>query len=202
MPHHNKYFALGIQKAKDEKFGQAVAAYTEALKLEPQNAEIYFNRALALHLDGKSQEAMKDFDKAVSLDPANPFRYSSRAFVRAKFGDLLGAVDDYKKAIDLDPQDAVAHNNLGLLQEKAGRKEQAQEHFKKADALTQNDKHERPANFPPIGNKTENTENQHLEENTKHHFSEYWKIIKTVFLQKDSFKEFITFLKNGLKIKE
>lgn len=167
---------------------EAIDLLSKALKLSPENAELYSQRGVAYFLSARIEEALEDLNKAQKLEPENPYRYSSRAFVRDKAGDLKGAISDYQKAIELDPEDAIAHNNLGLIQEKMGYKEQAKENFTKADTLQG-----RPP-MPEIG-KTEKTESTDAEtpkpELSLRHFLA---TSRSVFTSREGFKEFINFL--------
>jgi Tfp pilus assembly protein PilF len=102
----------------DHKLEQSLNEFTLALEEEPNNAEIYNQRAVVyIHLN-KKHLSLTDFNKAVELDPKYAYRYASRAYAKDYFGDIEGAIEDYKKAVSLDPEDAVANNNLGILLEK------------------------------------------------------------------------------------
>ncbi len=49
--------------------GNAIEAYTKALKFLKKNYDIYYNRAIAHHLRGEYREAGLDYCKAIDLDP-------------------------------------------------------------------------------------------------------------------------------------
>jgi tetratricopeptide (TPR) repeat protein len=64
-----------IRKAKsrsaatDNFLAGAIASYDEAIKLNPDRAEVYLKRGIAHRLQGALDRAIEDFDKATALDP-------------------------------------------------------------------------------------------------------------------------------------
>ena len=49
------------------QFQRAIRDYDEAIRLDPQLALVYSNRAIAYTLLGKDKEAQQDVDQAVGL---------------------------------------------------------------------------------------------------------------------------------------
>jgi tetratricopeptide (TPR) repeat protein len=80
-----------------------VQDYSEAIKLDPKNAEAYNNRANAYSLLGKYEEAVKDYDEAIKLDAKSAKIYANRAVIRARQGKKDEAQKDFKRALELDP---------------------------------------------------------------------------------------------------
>ena len=52
-----------------EYLGNAIEAYTQALKYLKKNYDVYYNRAVAYHLNGDYKLAGKDYCKAIELQP-------------------------------------------------------------------------------------------------------------------------------------
>ena len=52
-------------------YDKAIDDYTEAIKLNPNLAETYYNRGISFYYTGDYQLALKDYDKAIELDPNN-----------------------------------------------------------------------------------------------------------------------------------
>ena len=68
------YFAyndLGIVLMKLKKYGDANAAFTVALAIQPDSAEINYNTAQSLLMMGKNNEAKDYAKRALELDPNN-----------------------------------------------------------------------------------------------------------------------------------
>jgi tetratricopeptide (TPR) repeat protein len=60
---------LGIAFANNQKYRQALAAFSRAIKLQPTNYAFYQNRALVEHLTKNKRGALADVRKAISLAP-------------------------------------------------------------------------------------------------------------------------------------
>jgi Tfp pilus assembly protein PilF len=80
-----------------------VRDYSEAIKLDPKNAETYNNRANVYSLLGKYDLALKDYDRAIELDGKNARIYGNRGMVKLRLGKEDDAQRDFKKAIELEP---------------------------------------------------------------------------------------------------
>ncbi len=216
--HIASYYNRGLAYQKLEKYRDAIQDYDIALTLAPQNAAIYSERGVAKHLLKDNRGAIQDLNEALNLEPKNPYRYASRAYIRAFIGDTEGAIEDYEKALCLDPQDAIALNNLGLLEDKLGKKQNAQAYFKKADEIADKGKNFEKPQLEEILQEYETKQKQRIEaerllkqpkgteagaadenQEKKPSSSEYLKVIKSVFTSKDTFGEFIAFMKYPFK---
>lgn len=194
---------------KSGQIEEAVLLYTEALTLSPGHPDIISDRAVAyLHLENK-ELCYNDFQFALELQPQKAYRYSSFAFAMNHFGDIEGAIEKYQRAVELDPDDAVAHNNLGLLLEQKGYKDEAQAKFERADRLSKLEDDLLDIVDEMDGSTTPQKSRSELgaEAETKPTKSADSKKsvsgeMKKVLTNKDSFKEFIQFIKNGFKLKK
>jgi tetratricopeptide (TPR) repeat protein len=52
-------------------YDRAIADYSEALKLQPNNAVIHNNRGTAFHFKKNYDRAIADYDQAIKIDPNN-----------------------------------------------------------------------------------------------------------------------------------
>jgi tetratricopeptide (TPR) repeat protein len=108
----NDYIKLGSERFARQDYKGAIAAYTEAIRLNPSNAvkvAIYVNRAGARSNLGDHQGALNDANQAIQLDPKNVFAYMNRANARGNLGDHQGALNDANQAIQLDPKNVFAY---------------------------------------------------------------------------------------------
>lgn len=64
------YNRRGQQHALDKVYDDAIAAYNEAIRLQPLAAPFYLNRGMAYQAKGDRPRALADFTHAVRLDPA------------------------------------------------------------------------------------------------------------------------------------
>jgi tetratricopeptide (TPR) repeat protein len=59
---------LGTAQAMLQNFPQSYAAYTEALSLDPNNAELWFNRGMASRFTSRFGRSLRDYERAKELN--------------------------------------------------------------------------------------------------------------------------------------
>jgi tetratricopeptide (TPR) repeat protein len=91
----------------------AIADYTQAIKLAPNNAEAYHNRGFAYAEIGDYDEAIADYTRAIKLAPNNALYQNNRGFIYSEIGDCDNAIADYTRAINIEPNNADTYNNRG-----------------------------------------------------------------------------------------
>lgn len=196
------YIDMARKALREQKYLDALGLYDKAILQHSSNSDLVSEKGVVLFHLNKLKESLHWMDQAVKMDPKNPYRYSSRAFIKDANGLTKEAIEDYELCIALDPEDAVAYNNLGLLQEKLGRKLSAEKNFKKADELSQileknNISYSEitEQNTPVNIQKEINLDKNDLEQKG------VFGIMKSVFTEKEMRKEFLAFIKGGLKKK-
>ena len=110
-PRPDSYLKSGRENHYHGDFEAAIADYTEAIRLDPNYAEAYNNRGLALQSQGDLDGAAADYTKAIRLKPDYADAYKNRGLVRAATGDYNGAIADCTEAIRLDPANCRALYN-------------------------------------------------------------------------------------------
>ncbi|KAF5397416.1 Suppressor of tumorigenicity protein 13 [Paragonimus heterotremus] len=102
-----------IEKANDKRseaqskmsegdFEDAVALFTEAIKLNPHSALLYARRASCFIKLKKPCAAVRDCDKAISLNPDSAAPYKWRGFANKLLGHWERAFDDLQLSLKLD----------------------------------------------------------------------------------------------------
>ncbi len=81
----------------------AIADFTAALALFPDDVAALLNRAQAAMQLDDMPAARRDLDTALTYDPANATLYHQRGFVHHESGDLPAALADYTQALALNP---------------------------------------------------------------------------------------------------
>lgn len=102
----------GKELYRDDQDTEAVAAFEQAVKLDPDLAEAYFRLALGYEALDKSDEAESQYKKAVEA---------------------------YKKHLDASPDDAEAHYNLGQTYANLGQYSEAIREYRQATRLKTDD---------------------------------------------------------------
>jgi tetratricopeptide (TPR) repeat protein len=206
--HHKKAQEL----LDEEKFDKSLIAFNKALAEAPNHPDILSHRGVAyLHLNQK-KKCLDDLLLSLELDKENAYRYASLAYARDYFGDLEGAISDYEKAVEIDPEDAISHNNLGLLIEKQGYQSKAQKNFEKADRLAEIQKgmfdkldevEGRTSKSIRLENQSNAPKGEKLQPRklTPDKQPTQKEVFKSVITKRSVFIEFVSFIKNGFKLK-
>lgn len=88
---------------------QAISYFSEALRLDPNDAFAYYNRGLAYVALGQHQLAIADYDQALRLEPDYAPTYVSRGISYFQMGQHQRAIEDYDQALRLEPDYAPAY---------------------------------------------------------------------------------------------
>jgi tetratricopeptide (TPR) repeat protein len=114
-PHPGRvHFERGVALGREAAWEDAVAAYDEALRLEPRLAEAHFNRAHALGMLGDAAGAAAGYTELLRLQPAHPRALNNRGLELGRAGDWPAALKDFDAAIQVDPDYARAHDSRGV----------------------------------------------------------------------------------------
>lgn len=103
-----------------ELFEEALKSNTEAIKLQPENETLYFNRALSYQKLEKWQESQQDLDTAISLNPQYAKAYNERAILHSKFEKYETALNDHTVAIKLNDKNSVYYYNRAATNHRMG----------------------------------------------------------------------------------
>lgn len=114
------------------KFEQAIALYSDILKIEPRHFD-------AIHLLGVIADQMKNhqlaadlIDQAITINSSNADAYFNRGNALKELNQLGAAVASYDKAIRLNPRYVNAYNNRGVVLQRMNQFGAAVESYDKA----------------------------------------------------------------------
>ncbi len=77
--------------------------FSEAIRLEPTNAQHYFYRGVALAKRGLAERAIASYDEAIRLNPNYAEAYFNRSVTNSQLGKSAEAARDRAKALQLNP---------------------------------------------------------------------------------------------------
>ena len=92
---------LNNNSKRTYSYDEAVADLNKAVKLFPDFAYAYYNRANLLALSGSLPEAFEDYTKAISLNPAFAEAYYNRGIIQLFMKDTRKGCLDLSKAGEL-----------------------------------------------------------------------------------------------------
>lgn len=116
---------LGVEFYKKGELDKAVAEFTAAIALSPNDSFAFKCRSFVLSARGDYDMALTDLNDAIALEPRDGTAYFSRANLWRHKGDFDKALADYSKAIAIDPESASAYVNRGTLFIEQGDNERA-----------------------------------------------------------------------------
>ncbi len=123
---------LGVLYTKIGEKQKSTDAYHNALLINPDYAEAYFNLGNSLFHQGLFEEAEKAFAKAAKLQPKNAKNFFNLAHVHNQQGNIKEAENDLKTAVNLDENYAEAFHLLAQIYHKKGAANLALSNFEKS----------------------------------------------------------------------
>ena len=114
--YRNRAFAFAVKG----QFARALEDYDEAIRLAPNDSELFNNRGNVHRFNGDVDRALADLDQAIRLDPNNGRAYNNRGVAYRQKGDHTRAIADFTAAIRLLPNDANLHANRGVMYQVTG----------------------------------------------------------------------------------
>jgi tetratricopeptide (TPR) repeat protein len=111
---YDYYYNLGLSFYDKGDYPNAIANYTQAIKLNPRSADAYYNRALVYYDSENYSAAIRDYTQSIQINPAAD-AYNNRGLSYEKNGNRAQAVSDYRTALRLKPDYALAQENLDRL---------------------------------------------------------------------------------------
>jgi spermidine synthase len=126
---------LGIALAEKGQLDEAIAEFSNALRLEPDSARTHWHLGAALASRGAHDDAVEHLRRSVQIDPGNGQAHYDLAVVLLETRRLDEAVDHFQATLRLTPNSVEAHNNLGLVLAQQGKLDEAVDHFQQALTL-------------------------------------------------------------------
>src|SRR5208282_6054534 len=123
-----------------KEYAKAERIFQDALKLFPDNVDLFFNMAVLFEKTGKFDDMVTALKRAIELDPKNAEALNYLGYSYADKGiNLKEALSLVQKATELKPDSGYIVDSLGWVYFKMGRLEEALETLKKAVNLVKDD---------------------------------------------------------------
>jgi small glutamine-rich tetratricopeptide repeat-containing protein alpha len=108
----------GNKKMISKDFHEAIRLYSEAIKLNPENAAYYSNRSAAYSQIEEYNNAIADAEKALEIDPSFSKAYSRLGLAYFKLELYENALEAYTRGLELDPNNVVMKESLVMTKER------------------------------------------------------------------------------------
>jgi Flp pilus assembly protein TadD len=126
---------LGLVLRMANRHDEAIAAYRQALAIDPSHAISHNNLGLSLQARGDAAGAVEHFSRAVDLQPQFAEAYANLASALRASGSPVKAEAIYRRALELRSQDYELWLGLGHVLRDLGRHEEAAGAYRRALAL-------------------------------------------------------------------
>ncbi|QEG33684.1 tetratricopeptide repeat protein [Bythopirellula goksoeyrii] len=131
-------YRKGVALRMQDKYGEAIKAFTDALQLvpagesAPYTTNAYLKRGICWFLQDENRLARKDFLLAAASDYTDPLPHMWTGFTFAAEDDFRSAIDSYGEAINKNPNFALPYINRGLAYAALDEYQRAADNFNEA----------------------------------------------------------------------
>ncbi|MTJ21899.1 tetratricopeptide repeat protein [Dolichospermum sp. UHCC 0352] len=108
------YATRGVTYYELKEYKLAIDDYTQAIKIDSQNAEYYAFRGGIYSFLKEYKQAIDDLTQAIKIDPKKATYYDLRGKTYLQLKDYKQAIDDYTQAIQLDSKKATYYGSRGF----------------------------------------------------------------------------------------
>ena len=130
-----KHVREGYDHYKENRFKKARDELSQAIEIEPENAEAYFWRARTFIRMGQYDEAIGDLKTVVDLNPNSSPAYDNLGWLFMRRNKYDQSLTYLNKSIELKPDNAWAHHMRSRIFFKKGDLQKALENAKTACEL-------------------------------------------------------------------
>lgn len=132
------HYKKGVDLYKQGRYEKAIEAFKQAIRLNPDDADVYHVLGLVYAGLGRWQEAMESYKQALRLNPDDAEAHNNLGMAYFNLGRHQEAIEAFRQVIRLQPDHANAHNNLGAAYNSLSRHQEAIEPLQQAIRLKPN----------------------------------------------------------------
>jgi tetratricopeptide (TPR) repeat protein len=96
-------FKRGISEMSAERFGEAIATFTQVIELKPDFAEGWNKRATALYLAGEYRRSLADCDEVIKRNPGHFGALSGYGQIYLQLDQPEKALEYFRRALTVNP---------------------------------------------------------------------------------------------------
>ena len=132
------HHVLSLSLDGQQKYTEAITSYQNALKLQANTPDLWFNCAIALTHLNRLDEAVNAYQHAIKLQPRFFEAHGNLGTILQRQGKLDDAIKSYQAGLKINPQDARGHFNLATALRDKGELQAAVNAYQKAIQLFPN----------------------------------------------------------------
>ena len=103
----------GIARLKNGEYDHAIADFSKAIELDPENVMAYQQRGITYYCKEDIDKAIEDYNAAIALDPEFAEAYLNRGQAYYAKNEVDKAIADYDKAIQLNSELVETYTHRG-----------------------------------------------------------------------------------------
>lgn len=126
----------GNQLLQQGNYADALLAYNQAISLNPNHGEAWYNRGNALGCLQQYAEALAAYQRAIALEPERAEFWANRGHILVRLQQHSEAIASYDKAIALQPNNSEYWQYKGSLLARLQKYAEALTAYEKASLLT------------------------------------------------------------------
>lgn len=111
----------GIGHSDAGNYDKALADFTEAIRLDPNDPSGFYHRARSLNDVAEYDRALDDIEAAIKLDPSDADAWNVRGMIFLDSGRYQRAGEDFLRAVKLDRKEKFHHNNFAVALTELGK---------------------------------------------------------------------------------
>ena len=134
-PTVERYQLRAIARQELKHYEAAIADIDAAIKLKPDNAHLYINRAGIQRLQQQSRAALDDLNHAIKLAPHSAHAYQLRGMLYLEDHQPKFAIADFNRALKRNPKAVDSLNARGIAYLEQGKPDLALQDFDEAIKL-------------------------------------------------------------------
>ena len=131
--------AFGSIFQQKNRFGDAIACYNRAIRLDPNDNAARYNITVCYYADGQLSEARKTLAGYLSREPRSSNGHLLAGQLAMQQNDMAQAEASLRKAIQYDSRNGAAYVMLGNLLHQTGDRDGAKEAYRQALRINPDD---------------------------------------------------------------
>ena len=110
----SQYHQRAYEAHRRGEYEAAMPDYDAAIRINPNEVDVYYNRGTARFHLGRYEDAITDFDETVNLNRDYASAYNNRGLAKERLGRYEDAIADFDEAIRINPDEASFYYHRGL----------------------------------------------------------------------------------------
>ena len=131
------YRSLGLIRWQQERWPEAIQAYSQAISLSPGLSTDHVAIGVAYQRQGMTTDALAAYQQAITLQPCDANAHDLLGDLYWQQGKAEEALQEYRQAVKYDPGSFVAWHSIGDILSQQGRMEEAKEAYEAAAAAAE-----------------------------------------------------------------